>query len=715
VAEAIFSPSWYRVASLKPRLRAHAHISRHNFRGELWFVLQDHSKGRSYRFTPEAYQIIGAMDGKRTVQELWENAAGRFGDDAPTQVEMVQLLSRLHMADVLLCDVPPDTAELLKRSQKIQKARWRQNLRSPMALRFPLLDPERFLARTVWAVKPLFTTYGALLWLAVVGSAVLLAGFHWSELTENVMDRVLSAQNLLILGLAYPVVKALHEFGHGYMVKAWGGEVHEMGIMLLVLMPIPYVDASAASEFRAKHRRVLVGAAGMIVELFLAAVALFLWLSLDAGMMRSVAYNVILIGSVSTVLFNGNPLLRYDGYYIFADLVEIPNLAQRGLQYLGFLIKRYVLGLKKEKEPYAGPGERPWFVIYSLSAFIYRMFIYVAIILFIAGKFFVIGVLLALWAASSMVVTPVFKGAKFILASPTVRENRSRALAITGLVIGAVALLLFVVPFPSLTRAEGVIWVPEESLVRAGTSGFVVRVVVPSGTEVEAGQVLIRCRDPLLNARVKVLEARLGELLARYDAALSMDRVQARVIQEEITSTRAELARAEERLQDLDVRSPAAGHFLLPQAEDLPGRHVRQGDLVAYVIKIDRPTIRVVVPQSSIDLVRRRTREVELRLVERVAEIVPATIKREVPEAAEQLPSTVLGRGGGGRIAIDPTDSAGTRTFEKLFQFDIEPLDPIEQVFIGGRVYVRFNHGFEPLAFQWYRSIRQLFLRRFNV
>lgn len=715
MVESVFSPSWYRVASLKPRLRAHAHISRHDYRGELWFVLQDHSKGRYYRFTPEAYQVIGAMDGRRTVQDLWENAAGRFGDDAPTQAEMVQLLSRLHMADVLLCDVPPDTAELLKRSQKIQRARWRQNLRSPMALRFPLLDPEKFLARTVWVVKPLFTVYGALLWLAVVGAAVFLAGVHWPELTENVVDRVLSAQNLVILGLVYPLVKALHEFGHGYMVKAWGGEVHEMGIMLLVLMPIPYVDASAASEFRAKHRRVLVGAAGMVVELFLAALALFFWLSLDAGTLRSVAYNVILISSVSTVLFNANPLLRYDGYYIFSDLVEIPNLAQRGLKYLGYLVKRYPLGIKKEKEPYAGPGERPWFVIYSVSAFIYRMFIYVAIILFIAGKFFVIGILLALWAASSMVVTPIFKGLKFIVSSPTVRENRPRAVAITGLVVAAVAFLLFVVPFPSLTRAEGVIWVPEESLVRAGTGGFVDRVVVPSGAEVESGQLLIQCRDPLLNARVKVLEARLGELLARYDAALSMDRVQARVIQEEIGSTRAELARAEERLTDLEIRSPEDGRFLLPQARDLPDRYVRQGDLIAYVINIERPTIRVVVPQSIVDLVRRRTQDVQLRLVERISEVVPATIKREVPEAGEQLPSTVLGRGGGGAIAIDPTDSAGTRTFEKLFQFDIEPVDPIEQVFIGGRVYVRFNHGFEPLAFQWYRSIRQLFLRRFNV
>ena len=157
MSESLFSTSWYRVSKLKPRLRGHTQIYRHEYRGELWYVLQDHAQGKYYRFSPVAYQVIGSMDGERTVEELWDWATDRFGDDAPTQDEVIKLLGQLHSADVLLCDVPPDTEELLVRAQKIEKAKWRQNLRSPLALRFPLLDPETFLSRTASIARPFFT------------------------------------------------------------------------------------------------------------------------------------------------------------------------------------------------------------------------------------------------------------------------------------------------------------------------------------------------------------------------------------------------------------------------------------------------------------------------------------------------------------------------------------------------------------------------------
>jgi putative peptide zinc metalloprotease protein len=275
-----FSPSWYRVASLRPRLRRHAQIHRHHYRGELWYVLQDLASGRLYRFSPVAYQVIGLMDGRLTVQELWDKALERFGDDAPTQGEMVNLLSQLHSSDVLLCDVAPDTAELFRRHTKQERSWWKTNLRSPLSLRFPLFKPEKFLARTAFLVRPLFSVYGALLWLVVVGAALVLAGLHWQDLTEDVMDRVLSGNNLLLLWLVFPLIKALHELGHGYAIKILGGQVPEMGIMLLVMMPVPYVDASSSSAFREQWRRVLVGAAGMLVELFIGSLALFVWLGL---------------------------------------------------------------------------------------------------------------------------------------------------------------------------------------------------------------------------------------------------------------------------------------------------------------------------------------------------------------------------------------------------------------------------------------------------
>lgn len=336
----LFSPSWYRVAGLTPRLRGHARIHRHRYRGQIWYVLQDRATERFHRFSPAGYALIGLLDGRRTVQEIWEAAAARLGDAAPTQDEMITLLSQLHGADVLQCDVPPDTAELLERRQRQRRQTWLNTLLSIFAWRIPLLDPERLLQRFLPLVRPLLGWSGAALWLAIVGPALVLAAVHWGDLTREVTDRILAPQNLVLLWLLFPVLKAAHEFGHAFVAKGFGGEVHEMGLMILVLTPVPYVDASAAWAFAERWRRVLVGLAGMAVEVFLAALALLLWLNVEPGMVRTVAYNTILLAGVSTIVFNANPLLRFDGYYVLADLLEIPNFRARSTAYVGYLCER---------------------------------------------------------------------------------------------------------------------------------------------------------------------------------------------------------------------------------------------------------------------------------------------------------------------------------------------------------------------------------------
>jgi putative peptide zinc metalloprotease protein len=425
---------------------------------------------------------------------------------------------------------------------------------------------------------------------------------------------------------------------------------------------------------------------------------------------------VIFIASVSTILFNGNPLLRYDGYYILSDLLGILNLSQRGINYLGYLCKRYAFGMKDTEPPYAGPGERFWFIFYSFASFIYRIFLYFAIVMFIAGKFFIIGILLAIWSVVGLAIIPAVKKLYYVMTDPAVREKRGRAMAVSWGVILGVLVLLFLLPFTSRTRTEGVVWAPEEALVRAGTDGFVARIMAVPDSQVKKGEVLVECRDPLLTANVRVLEARLRELEVQHHDLLSqLDPVKDSIIKEEIDNIRGNLARAEERQTALTIRSSSDGLFVLPDAEDLPGRFLKQGDLIGYVLNQDRPTVRVVAPQSVIDLVRGRNRGVQIRLASQVDRIIPATIKREVPGAVERLPSTILGSVGGGAIATDPRDQEGLKTFENLFQLDLELNEPVEHLLIGGRAYVRFDHGYTPIGFQWYRSLRQLLLRRFNV
>ena len=196
MSEAFFSPSWYRVASLAPRLRSHAQLHRHQYRGQTWYVLQDRSNERFHRFSPSAYAFIGLMDGQRTVQDIWELSSTKLGDDAPTQPDVVQLLSQLHAADVLQCDIPPDIAELLHRHERTQQKKWQRRLMSIFAWQFPLFDPERLLQTFVPLVRPFFGWGGVVLWLVIVIPALLIGAAHWSDLTANLIDRMTTPQNL---------------------------------------------------------------------------------------------------------------------------------------------------------------------------------------------------------------------------------------------------------------------------------------------------------------------------------------------------------------------------------------------------------------------------------------------------------------------------------------------------------------------------------------
>jgi putative peptide zinc metalloprotease protein len=491
MAGPFLSASWYRVAALRPQLRAHARIQRQRFRGQAWYVLHDSAAGKLHRFSPAAYRVIQLMDGERTIDAIWDEVAAAAGGRAPTQDEVIRLLAQLHAGDLLQADLPPDVEELAERGAS-RNARSSAELHQPDVDPHPAVGPRQLPGPQLAAAqRPLFGPLGPALWLLVVLPALLLAGVHWHELTANLSDQVLATRNPAAALAGLSAAQGLHELGHAYAVKSGEGEVHEMGIMLLVLAPIPYVDATAAGAFRSKWSRALVGAAGILVELFLAGIAMFVWVLVEPGLLRSIAFNVLLVAGASTLLFNGNPLLRYDGYYVLADLIEIPNLGNRSNQYWQWLAKRYLFGLKSIERPPASVGERRWFVFYGAASFIYRTLVMIAITCSSPASSSVVGVVLAIWAAITMFVLPIGKGLAYVLSSPELQRVRTRARLLT---FGALALfLLFVlaVPMPLRTHAEGVVWVPENAEVRAAADGFVERLLVPPEASVGSGDLLL--------------------------------------------------------------------------------------------------------------------------------------------------------------------------------------------------------------------------------
>ena len=343
-------------------------------------------------------------------------------------------------------------------------------------------------------------------------------------------------------------------------------------------MPIPYVNVSSASTFRSKYKRILVGVAGIAIELFLSALALFLWLSVEPGIIKDIAFNIILIGGISSLFFNGNPLLKYDGYYILADALSIPNLYQRSLRYLAFLCQKHLFGINNLTSPANAPGEAGWFIIYSISSFIYRIALLWVIILFVTEKFFIIGVVLALWLVSSQLLFPIIKGIRFIFGSPYLQQQRFRAVAVSSLSIIVLAILFGIVPLPSYTRAEGIVWLPDQAQIRAGTDGFAGSLQAKSASNISIDTPIVEITTASLNTKVEVLKSKLTELKTKFRSEWSKNQVLAAIIKGEIKAVKAELNHASQKQQSMLVKSKKSGTLIIPEATDVPGRYIHQGE-----------------------------------------------------------------------------------------------------------------------------------------
>lgn len=271
---------------------------------------------------------------------------------------------------------------------------------------------------------------------------------------------------------------------------------------------------------------------------------------------------------------------------------------------------------------------------------------------------------------------------------------------------------LTAVPVPLYTSCQGVVWVSDDARVFASAAGFVEAVVAPGGSVVAPGDPLVRSSDPLLETQIRGLLARREEYRARRQLSMNRDRTETAMLDEELGSIETELSHALERRAALVTRSPAAGSFALQDEADLPGRYLRRGEPVGYIVDPGRMRIRVLVAQADIERVRTDVRGVEVRLAESIGRVMGARVEREVPAASRVLPSLAFSLDGGGQFALDPREKDAPQVLERLFQFDLVADEPVAAR-VEERVFVRFEHSPEPLAWRAYRALRRLLLSRF--
>lgn len=652
------------------------------------------------------------MDGDANLDEIFHATVAALGEEAPTRDEAIRVLGSLHRADVLQTDMPPDVAELFTRSLRTG-ATGLKRLLHPFMIRIPMLDPDRWLTKWQFVVRPAFTGAAAIIVAGCLALTALFGILNAANLSREASSLLGDPRSWLALIVAYLFLKILHELGHAFAARIFGAEVHEMGVTLLFFVPVPYVDTSGAGAFSEKNHRIVVSFAGVAVEGLAAGLALLCWWLVEPGFVKAFCAQLFLLGTASTLLFNGNPLLRYDGYYVLADALEIPNLYERSRTHLRGFAERRLLGLEDVRVAVQAEGESGWLTAYGIASGLYRGLLTFSIAWMMANFLPGIGTAVGMFWISAQLGLPLVALARFLLSSPRLVGRRKRILVASGGAALCLSLAAVLIPISHRSLADGVVWLPEQAQVRAGTAGFVTRWLAQPGSRVEKGQPVLEFDEPLANARVRALSAR-AEILSRTRHGAVLDRMRLVQIDEEIETVAEELRVARERLGDVILRSPSDGILLSSAGNDLPGQFVRQGDVLGYVVERRQPTVRVALDQEQITLVRKNTLGVEVRLGSPRAPTRVGHIVREVPAARHRLPSAVLGAQGGGPWPIDPSDPRGLRTKEPVFLVDVE-LDHMAIPRVGDRAYVRFEHEKEPLVAQASMAVRSLFLRRLDL
>ena len=710
--ESLFSPLWYRVANRCPRFRRDVTVRRMRYRDCDWHVLVNEATGQQHRASQQAYEFIGRCDGEHTVQEIWDDLIERLGDDAPTQDDVVKLLIHLDEQGIFAYESAPDAATLVRRrEERLQKKR--KAMVNPFAFRVPMGNPSEQLKRIKWLAAPFVNMPFFWLWSLMVAIALLVCVSNWPAIKTHGIANLGTPYYIFLIWLSFPFIKAVHELAHALTVMRWGGEVREYGFTLFLLVPAPYVDASDAGGFRHRGQRAFVGAAGIIAELALASLALLVWLNVQPGMVKDIAFVTMFIASVSTLIFNGNPLLPFDAYYVLSDLVDVPNLSPRSKKYWNNILRRLALGREGVVSEHMAKGEEKWLFGYFPASMCYRVIVFGAIILWVGSQSLVLGVLAGLFVLSTFIVLPLWRTFGEILASASSQRSQRRSwMALSGM-LGAIVLLVGVFPVPHNTLAQGVVWLPDQARVRAKTGGFVTSVLVSSGEFVEPGRTLIVLEDSALLADRQALASQLERARTQRYAAMFVDAERAQKLEEEIDRLRADLIRAEQKIEDLVIRSHVSGHLVMPRQGDLVGTFVKQGSTLGYVFEAEQIAVRAAVPEYDAALIREDTRGIAVRISDRPQQPVVAQLVRDIPAATWELPSAALGDLGGGSHVTDPSDANGVRAVEPVVLFDLAlPGRTLERA--GGRAWVRFEHSAKPLASQWYRRVRQVFLQQFN-
>lgn len=712
----MFSEAWHRVAKNRAALHPSVEVQRQRFRGVPWYVLRDPYSNQFFRISEPAYRFVARLRMEVTIEEAWKECLELYPEEAPGQQEIVQLLAQLHQSNLLTSDLPPDAAMMAERGRKRDQKELQGKLKNFLFIKFGLLDPSPVIEACLPFFRILFNRWGGLLWIGVMLLGLKAAGENWEPLWDQT-EGLLAPSNLFLLYVCGVGAKAWHELGHGLICRFFGGEVRTLGVMLLIFTPLPYIDATSSWGFSNKWHRILVSGAGMIFEFFLAAIALIVWANTSEGTIHAAAYNLIVIASVTTFLFNINPLLRFDGYYILCDWIEVANLGQRANKHIKYLSEKFLFKVRRPVPVTDTLGEGWWLFVYGISAAIYRVFLLAGIVLLVADQFFGIGLVIAVVVSFMWLVLPIGKFIKYLFTDPVLEPVRQRAICIVAGTVGGLLILLAVVPFPRHVRAEGIVEAVRFQKIFAVGEGRLVEVLVEPGVEVTKGTPLLRLENNSLDLKLKQTLAQFRESQARLQSATLRAGVEREPFEAQLRAIKFSIENLRQDQEELLLRAPLDGIWASPQLTDMQGGWFAKGAQFGVLVQPGDFRFMAALPQTVAgDVFLENIRSATIRLYGETPHRIRAHSFRRIPGEQRLLPTSALGWKSGGAIEVDNNDPEGRTTKEPFFLVtaDIDESGPAA-LYHHRRGVIRFHTGYEPLLQQGWRWLRQLLQQRLKL
>ena len=734
----------FRSSTSRPvglRYRGDLVTNRQVYQGQAWYVVKDPIGLSYYRFRPEEYALLEMLDGEASLEDLKDNFEARFPPRRITVDEVSRFVSTLHRSGLVIGDRPGQGPQLNERRRQRVWSEWKNWLRSIMCLRFRGIDPD-------WILNKLNPWFGWLysppaLMVAVVYilTALMLVLVNFETFRSKLPEfhQFFASGNWFYLAAALGITKVIHEFGHGLSCKYYGGECHEMGFMLLVFTPCLYCDVSDSWMLPSKWKRMMIGAGGMYIELIIASTATFLWWNSHEGLFNQMCLNVMFVSSVSTLLFNANPLMRFDGYYILSDMLEIPNLRTKSSTSLSRLAKKWCLGVKLQDDPFLPKRHQGLFALYSVASTIYMWVLMISIFMFVWNamkpyRMEAIGRMLALFGIYGLIVRPITGIYKFLKVPGRRDEVKSLNITVTAGVVAVIAAAICFIPLPQRVWCPAELRPRGEETVYVTVDGRLEEILVEANDRVAEGDELARFSNVDLELQIAELEGQESGYRARL-ASLERERftdsaagMEIRTVEESLKSVEEQLVKKRQYQSELVLKAPRSGLVLPSETVDekpdpsgrLPGwsgsalakknigATFAEGTVLCMVGDPDHFEAVMIVDQSEVEFVQIGQR-VDLKLDAFPFETFRGAVN-EIAETHIEVGSERLSVKAGGSVPTT-TDEMGrevpiSTSYEVLMQ-----VDDAENVFTPGmRGNARVEVGNRTVG-QW---LLRLFWQTFN-